>query len=175
MCDQSKMYPLQTFPKFFNFYTESLLSLLITKVAVLDTSSRGQKMSKMNKRLVRERLANWESRNNSLTSLSSKQKDVCIQISSTVSERRIPTDVRRVIFLVRSQKLSNLAFFAGFAGRRKFVHLGLVMFIHVHVSPDFCWHLFAIDPYLLAIFPNYCNTCNYLLQIEIWIDCKTAI
>ena len=99
MCDQSKMYPLQTFPKFFNFYTESLLSLLITKVAVLDTSSRGQKMSKMNKRLVRERLANWESRNNSLTSLSSKQKDVCIQISSTVSERRIPTDVRRVIFL----------------------------------------------------------------------------
>ena len=36
MCDESKMYPLQTFPKFFNFYTESLLSLLITKVSVLD-------------------------------------------------------------------------------------------------------------------------------------------
>lgn len=53
-------------------------------------------MSKMNKRLVRERLANWESRNNPLTALSTKQKDTCIQISSIVNERRIPTDVRRV-------------------------------------------------------------------------------
>eukprot|EP00477_Mikrocytos_mackini_P002871 GAHX01003382.1.p1 GENE.GAHX01003382.1~~GAHX01003382.1.p1 ORF type:complete len:100 (-),score=13.40 GAHX01003382.1:27-326(-) len=50
-------------------------------------------MSKMNKRLVRERLANWESRNNPLTALSTKQKDTCIQISSIVNERRIPTDL----------------------------------------------------------------------------------
>ncbi|XP_062610105.1 conserved oligomeric Golgi complex subunit 3-like, partial [Saccostrea cucullata] len=50
-------------------------------------------MSKMNKRLLRDRLANWESRNNPLTSLSTKQKDLCIQLSSVVNERRIPTDL----------------------------------------------------------------------------------
>ncbi|XP_048763824.1 conserved oligomeric Golgi complex subunit 3-like isoform X2 [Ostrea edulis] len=50
-------------------------------------------MSKINKRLVRDRLANWESRGIPLTTLSTKQKDICIQLSSTVNERRIPSNL----------------------------------------------------------------------------------
>lgn len=71
-------------------------------------------MSKMNKRLVRERLANWESRNNPLTALSTKQKDTCIQISSIVNERRIPTDVRRVTLPVCQEAIYVVVLFNDF-------------------------------------------------------------
>lgn len=71
-------------------------------------------MSKMNKRLVRERLANWESRNNPLTALSTKQKDTCIQISSIVNERRIPTDVRRVTLSVCQEAIYVVVLFNDF-------------------------------------------------------------
>lgn len=71
-------------------------------------------MSKMNKRLVRERLANWESRNNPLTALSTKQKDTCIQITSIVNERRIPTDVRRVTLPVCQEAIYVVVLFNDF-------------------------------------------------------------
>lgn len=115
-------------------------------------------MSKMNKRLVRERLANWESRNNPLTALSTKQKDTCIQISSIVNERRIPTDVRRVTLPVCQEAIYVVVLFNDFL---RLNILNSLYFIHL-TSIDCSQKKYAVQ-YMWA---NFDKDSKYTLVLK---------
>jgi len=47
----------------------------------------------VNQRIIRDRLAEWESKTNSKASLTDQQKDSIIEITQRASEREIPSDV----------------------------------------------------------------------------------
>lgn len=47
----------------------------------------------VNQRIIRDRLAAWESKTNSKASLTDKQKDSIIELTTKASERVIPEDV----------------------------------------------------------------------------------
>lgn len=51
----------------------------------------------VNQRIIRDRLAEWESKINSKATLTDKQKDSIIEITQRASERQIPSDVSVIL------------------------------------------------------------------------------
>ena len=47
----------------------------------------------VNQRIIRDRLAAWESKTNSKATLTDKQKDSIVELTTKASERPIPSDV----------------------------------------------------------------------------------